>query len=749
MRSFIYCALTIIVVLSACSDKVTMEQKFTNPPEEYKPMPFWHINGELTTEGIRQQMTDAKVLAGFSGVTVLPLSERSETRPGTTPDFLSDKFFDRYFDILETARELDMQVILYDDIDFPSGMAGGKMQEYFPDYTRKRLDKIESDIPGPKIYRQDIPEGVLMSAVAMNAETLDRIVITDYLEDNTLSWQVPDGTWKVMLFVMVKDSSHKKYLGVDYLDTTAVRNYMSLTYDVYSERLGDYFGNIIQTLFFDDVGFFRYERAWTGAFNTKFTELNGFDPEPYYPALWYNIGPETEAVRHAFFKTRAELLADGFMKLVGEWSRKHGLRDTGHPPGSYRKSPIDMNGDILKYYRHTSMPLTDDIIDYGVGRDGFKLVSSAADYYDRPVVGMEIYGAYKEDIFDSLMLYRPLMEAFVRGVNFVIPHGMWYNSEPGQVYISPLVSPYSDKIASALTAYSEYVGRSCLLLQGGRRVADIGFIYPFESLAGYFYFDAPKPRYGEFASPETDYLVISDWLTNEIRRDFTFIHPEFFIEEKYQPGDGRITLNNHENSQEYKIVILSGSNIITTRTLEKIRDFYDSGGKVVSTTQLPYKSAEIGQDQKAINLVKEIFGVDPLNNNIKEAQYNSNGNGGEAIFIPNPDAAKMEQALAHLHPSSDVIFPEKVRLLSDFGKFSYIHKIKDGRHIYLFANSGDESLDAAVLLRGRLKPQFWNPHSGEITKNVHSEEVMVHGELYTKVNMNLDPVSSLFIVSDK
>jgi hypothetical protein len=234
MKSFIYWPLVIIVVLSACSDRLTMEQKFENPPEEYKPMPFWHINGELTTEGIRQQMTDAKVLAGFSGVTVLPLSARSETRPGTTPEFLSDGFFDRYFDILQTARELDMQVILYDDIDFPSGMAGGKMEEYFPGYTRKRLDKFESEFPVPALYREKIPEGKLMSAVAMNMETMDRIVITEYAKDSIVNWQVPDGEWKVMLFVMVKDGSHKKYLGVDYLDTTAVRNYMSLTYDVYA-----------------------------------------------------------------------------------------------------------------------------------------------------------------------------------------------------------------------------------------------------------------------------------------------------------------------------------------------------------------------------------------------------------------------------------------------------------------------------------------------------------------------------------
>ena len=745
MRSLIYCLL-VLIVMSACSDADKLEQKFANPPEAYKPMPFWHINGELTTEGIRQQMTDAKVLGGFSGVTVLPLSARSETRPGTTPDFLSDEFFERYFDILETARELDMQVILYDDIDFPSGMAGGKMQEYFPDYTRKRLDKIESEISGPKMYRGIIPEGVLMSAVAMNTETLDRVVITDYLEDNSLSWQVPEGNWKVMLFVMVKDSSHKKYLGVDYLDTAAVRNYMSLTYDVYAERLGDYFGNIIQTVFFDDVGFFQYERAWTGAFNTKFKELNGFDPEPYYPALWHDIGPETEAARHAFFKTRAELLADGYMKLVGEWSRKHGLRDTGHPPGSYRKSPIDMNGDILKYYRHTAIPLTDDIIDYGVGRDGFKLVSSAADYYDRPVVGMEIYGAYKENIFDSLMLYRPLMEAFVRGINFIIPHGLWYNSE--QVYISPLVSPYSDKIAAALPAYSEYVGRSCLLLQGGRRVADIGLIYPFESLAGYFYFEAPKPRFGEFASPETDYLVVSDWLTNDIRRDFTFIHPEFFIGEKYELGDGSVTKNNPENTQEFKILILSGSNIITIQTLEKIRDFYAKGGKVVSTTQLPYKSAELGQDQKVIDLVKEIFGVDPLTN-MEYIQHNTNANGGEAFFLPRPDKRSLQQVLAQLQPAADVIFPGNTSLSPDYGKFSYIHKINDGKHIYLFANSSDDYIDTDILLKGKLKPQLWNPHTGEIIKNVHHEEITLHGERYTKLRLSLEPVKSIFIVSGK
>ena len=72
------------------------------------------------------------------------------------------------------------------------------------------------------------------------------------------------------------------------------------------------------------------------------------------------------------------------------------------------------SGDIFKFYRYTDLPLADLIIDYGRGRDGFKLISSASDLYDRPITATEIYGALKEDLVDSLMLYRALMEIQAR-----------------------------------------------------------------------------------------------------------------------------------------------------------------------------------------------------------------------------------------------------------------------------------------------------------------------------------------------
>ncbi len=735
-----------VVVFTGCftdqEHKILIED-FANPPVKFKPMPFWHINGELTTEGIRKQMQDAKSLAGFTGVSLLPLASHGK-KIGTSPQFLSEDYFARFQDMLNVAEELDMEIILYDDNDFPSGMAGGKMESLYPDHTMKRLDKLEHAINGPQRFVREMPGIMLMAAVAVNEATGERVEISEHVQDNVLNWEVPTGQWNIMLFPLMKDSFHKKYLCMDFMDTTAVRHMIRETYDKYYERFGQYFGNTIKMTFFDDVGFWRHPRNWTARFNKKFEALNGFDPRSYYPALWYDIGPETEAVRYAFFRTRAELLAEGFPKLVGEWARQHGVKDTGHPPGNYDPTPIDMNGDIFKFYRHTAIPLTDAIIGYQFGQDGHKLISSAADYYDRPLVATEIYGAYKEAIFDSLMLYRAMMDLFARGVNVVIPHGMWYN--PEKVYIPPLVSPYSEKVAPALPAYSEYVGRSCMLLRGGRRVSDIGVLYPFEGLAGWFRFDNPDNiRQGFYVSPETDYQEVSAWLTNDIRRDFTFVHPEFFLDDRYRIEQGLIRLNNQENYQKYHTMIITGSNIISYRTLAKLQAFYEKGGTLIATTQLPFKSAEMGQDQQVIELVQTIFGIDPREQEeLSTRVVSTNDTGGKAVFLPQPDSAKLAMALLEHVPVADVQFMDNPVLKTDFGKFNYIHKVKDERHIYFFTNSSDETIETEVVLRGKLNPQNFDPHRGSVTplqEVVHWSE---DGEQFTKARLKLPPVSSIF-----
>ncbi|MEO0735085.1 MAG: glycosyl hydrolase, partial [Bacteroidota bacterium] len=372
MRLFFLFCLSLLLLTCTEAPPDDWAADFTVPADAYKPMPFWHINDTLTREGITRQMREAKELAGFTGISVLPLNNyfrpNGDVKVGTSPEFLTEEYFALFQHVLDVARELDMEIILYDDVDFPSGMAGGKMEEQFPEYTAKRLDKIEKAIRGGTRIRESVPAGKLLGVVALDTTTYESIDLRSLITDDELDWTAPPGNWQLMYFVSVTDKPHKKYRTVDFLNPEAVERYLTLTYDEYYRRFGDYFGNTIKVSFFDDIGFWRHPRAWTHGFNDKFEALNGFDPAPHYPALWYDVGPETQALRNAFFRTRAELLAEGYPKLIAQWAKKHGIQDTGHPPGNYDPTPIDMNGDIFKFFRHTAIPLTDAIIRYQFGQ---------------------------------------------------------------------------------------------------------------------------------------------------------------------------------------------------------------------------------------------------------------------------------------------------------------------------------------------------------------------------------------------
>ncbi len=707
---------------------------FENPANEFRPMPFWHINGTLTDEGIIKQLTDSKK-AGFSGVAVLPLDS-------TLPEYLSDDYFDRYKTILETAKKLGMNIILYDDTGFPSGTAGGIIEREFPQFLRKSLDKTEVDVRGLPFYKCVVPQGKLMAAVAMDMTTKQRIDLQPFIVNSLLSWQIPKGgDWRVLFFNNNPASFWKKNMPLDAMDPQAMDQFMKLTYDEYAKRFSSYFTNTIKLTFFDDVGFLRRERTWTGLFNEKFKALNGYNPELFYPALWYDIGPETQAARVAFFNTRSELLAEGYTKTVTEWTNKYKLENTGHPPGNYGIQPVDMHGDIFKFFRYTPRPLADAIIDYGHGRDGFKLISSAADLYDRPIVTTEVYGAFKENIVDVNMLYRTIMELFARGINFVVPHGEWY--EPTKVGIPPLVSPYSEKLGPALPAYSEYVGRSCYLLQGGRKISEIGIVYPISSLQGAYYFDAAEnKRAGSWAYPDADYLKISDILTNEIRRDFTFIHPQYLATDKYQISAGNLRLDNKNQYQDYKVIIIPGGSVIALDALQKVKEFYDAGGKVIATTLLPSQGVKVEEDEKVKALVAEMFGNDAVNN----ASIQTNAKGGKAFFVKNPNKNELDKAINSLDNSADVIFENLGNTKSELGVFSYLHKVKDGKDIYFFANSSDDEINTTVLLKGKHDLQSWNPYEGTTLPLKKAGYITKNNIVYTKYSLRLPAVKSFFWV---
>jgi hypothetical protein len=103
-------------------------------------------------------------------------------------------------------------------------------------------------------------------------------------------------------------------------------------------------------------------------------------------------------------------------------------------------------------------------------------------------------------------------------------------------------------------------------------------------------------------------------------------------------------------------------------------------------------------------------------------------------------------ALHDAMPEADVEFSNATsELHPETGMFSYLHKVKDGRNIYFFANSTDGRVETEVTLRGDLKLESWNPHTGE-TSPLKTSVVKKNGRSFTRAALQLDPVTSVFFV---
>ena len=214
---------------------------FKVPPAEYRSRPLYWLNAPLDPDTLREQIQAMRDLCGFGGFA--PLTLRT-----AKPDYLTEEYFERYGLMLEMAERLGLKVIFYDDINFPTGTAGGRLAAQYPDSMLKNLRKFEQEIAGPRVIRLPVPDGKLMAAVAMQARTLQRLNLAELITDGALRWDVPSGTWKIMFFTCVTEGGF-----VDYLDPNAVRRWMSLTYDQFYRRFGRHFGTTIVQSFFDDA----------------------------------------------------------------------------------------------------------------------------------------------------------------------------------------------------------------------------------------------------------------------------------------------------------------------------------------------------------------------------------------------------------------------------------------------------------------------------------------------------------------
>ena len=724
--TFWYCSVAICALFSSLSchssEPAYTTLDFSQPEMKWRPIPLWFWNNTTVVGStLEEQLTQMIETDYYGGCGILPFGT------GFSPSYLSDQYFEVYGRAVKRARELGAQMSLYDEYGFPSGSMGAingsgvtTFKNNHPDHTIKRLDKTEYSATGGSVFTRSLAlKGKLMSLVGWNRQTKEIVNLRDSLSDGTLHWQVPEGTWKVMLFQCVVDGDPN----VDYLSREAVNLFIHDTHEAYYSHFGSDFGSTIASTFFDEPTMYRASgRMWTNDFNEQFEERYGISPETFYPALWYDIGPQTAAVRNLLFGLRSTLYSEGFMGTIGKWADEHHILATGHQDQEEIANPTSVAGDLMLDGKHLSMPGIDKI-GGPVGTENFyKVVSSSANNWDKDYVMSETYGAMGNIPMETM--YQIAIEQYTKGINHMIPHAVWYNDQ--NVTFLPELSWRNPIYNADLPRFNRFLSRlNYMLARPGRHVADVAVLYPIQTQYAGHYLDGSLGYYnGGVEVPNTDYPLISRLLTDELGVDFTFLHPEV-LDERCSVAAGRISLNNETNREQFSTLILPSVKAISLSNMKQVEKAWEDGVTVIFTTQKPSQSASLDADDATIQaIVERMF---------------TESEGRKAIFVSSPTATTLGEALAQSPVAPDVSFE------GDSHPFNYLHKVIDGHHVYYFGNIDAKGAESDILLREPIDDATWmNPHTGASEK----AEFSTTDDGRRRLKLSLYPNQSVFLVED-
>ena len=805
---------------------------FANPPRELHSRPLWFWNTpEITSEKIEEITRHSAEESGYAGFGILP--SFGPTNNFSAKDvYLTEEYFSYYRAAIDAAKKYNVKLCLYDEYWFPSGAAGGVLRERFPDAVMQELvceeETLEiADNDDPKSRISFLTEGVssesgtLMARVAIhtvdgtrialsrpsiesrpstnansesvnrnsdsspNSESSQSIESPQSAELNAVSGEavLSSGTWRILTF-HCRPSSQPL---VDYLDGDAVKRFIELTHDAYYSRFAEHFGTTIDSVFYDEPPLYRVN-TWTPRFNEKFREKYGAsnDPTLLYPDLFFELDETTPRARVLMFGLRSELFATEYIGQMDQWCREHRVQLTGHMDQEQIQNPTATCGDLLYCFRHQEIPGIDEIGYFGRTQNAYKIISSAAVNWDRTRVMSETYGAITGmPVHD---LYRIAMDEYAKGINLLVPHAIWFSDDPQRVTFEPELSWRNVKYGPELPAFNRYVGRLNLLLQRGSPVADIAILYPIATLNAGYQFGEGDAYQGGAVVPEADYQTVGENLSLHNRHDFTYLHPEA-LRERCVIDDNLLCLTNPQNPQSYQTLILPGMKIIDRESLRKVKAFYDAGGRVIVTTQLPSLAVEPDGDAEVQNLMAGIFGDAYTSATQEETEQivnllfsseaekmaaqpsgvylmTTNAAGGVAVFVPSPTPEALDTALKSRRNAQakaltpvvyDVEFLDQPTVIG--GNLTYLHKTLPEMEVYFFANSSETEVQTTVALRNPkrfatgMRLERWNPHNGEqspletepISMDAASTNPSTSAHS-TQFTLQLSPFTSVFVI---
>ena len=586
--------------------------------------PFWFWNGEMEESEIRRQIREMHE-KGLKGFLIHP-------RQGMEIPYLSEVFFERVRTAVETAREYGMEVWLYDEFPYPSGVSGGKVLLDHPEYTCKRLDQTCTTASGGEIVRMRMPWGNVISAKAypvkagkcqweLAIDLEDKIGVgygqdvfqmsglTQYNKkrffrgdlEQHLYWRAPAGEWKIYVYTEVA-LAHFKYFEsfVDPLNPAAVRYFLETTHEVYKRYVGDEFGKTIKGFFTDEVTAFPPGRPWSVLLPGLVMEKTGLDLIRYLPALTEDMGEITAQVRYAYHNVVTEQFIESWDKQVYRWCEENGLLYIGEKPilRSEELKYVHVPGTDAGHQKFGARP----VLAHDRYRSNSKIVASAAHFYNKPAALCEAFhsigwGMTMQDakwIFDWLA---------VQGVDWFITHGAYYTTDGLKKHDAPPSffeqMPWWQE-AAELTAY---VDKLQGFLQENERSVRVLLVDPVTSTwtcTG----EQGKRLREDFAAFQNALLYAGV--------DYYVIDPRLFAQGKVEPEVYRI------GKDAYGMIVLPYMTNLEEDAVRKLEEYVNAGGKLMAVGTLPREALT---QYRYESRVAAWFGADPRQ--INEAYFSA------------------------------------------------------------------------------------------------------------------------------
>ncbi len=580
------------------SDKIL--QNFISPPDEFSPIPFWFWNDELEENKIREQIISMKE-HGIDAFVIHP-------RIGlpTSIGYLSDEFMKYVLFAVKTAKENNMQVVLYDEGMYPSGSANGLVVKNNSEYANKCLINITK--PAEDIVL-DIELSDNQKLIAVLAEKIQdgRLIECKKISIGESFFCDDIKLWKFTYYIMTFSGSTIRGIhfgeddfepnapkAADLMNIDATRKFIRCTHDRYYEVLKEYFGNTVIAIFTDEPSVqgrnpIKNSIAWTDDFfdyYMKEMELQEL------PILFLKSDKRHESVYKKYINIVNRLVGERFFTPISQWCIAHNISLTGHPEKS----------TDIGFLKHFQIPCQDMVWRYvepgnnsSITGEHSTMAKCSSDFARHREIrrnGNEVLGCCgpKENAWlmnvSDVKWYLDWL--FVRGVNLIYPHAFLYSVTKPRCDERPPDVGFNSYWWDNFQMLSTYIKRMSYMLTDSVNICDTAFLCGPNDLP----YEYPRAFF-------------------ENQREFNYLEKEL-LETSAQLKDGYIIVGK----QNYKNIVIEDASLLSAKTTDILRQVVKQGGSVF--TAFPNEEFTYIEDpDKLIEFVQEIVSLYPANKNLR------------------------------------------------------------------------------------------------------------------------------------